>query len=87
MPFKTRRQKIAAASRKFVFSDGKVSLVTNDKSSREKERGSQANKVRIDDNFQGTKEELMFVGKDVLKTLIIASLIIAFQLIILLRIG
>ena len=87
MPFRTKRQKIAAAQRKFVFSEGKVSLVTDEKLDGKKEAGHYVVKTKIEDKVLETKEDLRFVRRDVLKTLVIASLIIVFQLIILLRIN
>jgi len=85
MPFKTKRQKIAARQRRFTFSEGKISLT--EKNARQtlpveakmQKMSSTGSSVQTGD--------LQYIKKDVLKTFVIATLIVTFQVLIYLRIG
>lgn len=80
MPFKTRRHKLAAAARRFTFSDS--GLVSYQVAGEAKE---QPQKI-LEERPQTAKtsgrqiENLNYVGADLLKILLLASLIIASQI-------
>lgn len=85
MPFKTKRQKIAASQRRFTLSEGKISLI--------EKRGRQTLPIETkvqevsSTSFSIQTEDLQYVRRDVLKTIAIAALIVIFQILIFLRIG
>lgn len=84
MPFKTKRQKIAASQRRFTFSEGRISLT--EKSNRHTlPVETSVQKVSITSWTQ--TGDLQYVGRDVVKTIVIAALIVIFQVLIYLRIG
>ena len=85
MPFKTKRQKIAASQRRFTFSEGKISLA--EKSDRQiLPAEAKVQKVSSNGSLVQTGD-LLYIKKDVLKTIVIAALIVIFQILIYLRIG
>lgn len=80
MPFKTRREKIAAGARRFVFSEGKVSLADVSKLSKvsataKKEIGEISPRIE-------KVEDYGYVAADVLRTVFIALSLIAIQIIL-----
>lgn len=74
MPFKTRRQKIAAKDRRFTFSEGKVSL-----------EGIKSDKVDLNSLALGRHNEQIatpadeILGRELVKILIIFAGIVAAQ--------
>ena len=84
MPFKTKRQKIAASQRRFTFSEGKISL-TEKSNQHALPVETSVQKASIISRTQ--TGDLQYVGRDVLRTIVIAALIVIFQVLIYLRIG
>lgn len=81
MPFKTRRQKQSAAQRRFSYSDSGAVIYSTDI---EKTNKSEA-KVETKPNKNPTVdtiENLSYVGRDLLRIVSVAFLIIAAQLIL-----
>ena len=78
MPFKTKRQKIAAAQRRYTFSEGTVSIVDFGKNSNDK-------KIVFSgvDKSNNTSKEIDIDGKalsrEVLKIVVISVIIICLQ--------
>ena len=85
MPFKTKRQKIAASQRRFTFSEGRISLIEK----------SDGQTLPIETTVQKASSngslvqagDLHYIKKDVLKTIVIAAFIVIFQVLVYLRIG
>lgn len=80
MPFKTKRQKQAAAQRRFVFTEGTFSL-ENAGSDKTKNTISLPS-VKLQSTTSEHKEDLLFIKKDLLKTVLIASVIIGAQIVL-----
>ena len=76
MPFKTKRQKIAAQSRRYIFSEGTVSLVDPEA---KKKRAEDVNHVDGFDKDSGVDDRLL-LKKEVFKILLVSSLIIISQI-------
>lgn len=74
MPFKTKRQKMAAVDRRFVFAETPVLRYGGDSGGKERqlvaEKGDRARNI----------QDLGYLGRDLAKILIFASTIIAAQI-------
>ncbi|MBI3283154.1 hypothetical protein HYZ70_03720 [Candidatus Curtissbacteria bacterium] len=82
MPFKTRRQKLAAAARRFTFSQS--GLVSYEVSSGKKEEPKTAHEEQPG-SFRSPAREienLSYVRTDFLRILLLATLIIAAQILL-----
>jgi hypothetical protein len=78
MPFKTKRHKVSAASRRYVFTNGKVSFAGTSESMSNKSVGvSFSSKVSNDDYDLG---ENKLLKSEIVKIGIISILIIGFQI-------
>lgn len=83
MPYKTKRQKIQAQERRFIEGDQvKVTL------EKEVAVGLEArNEARVQSQIWGSMTNYDFVRGDILKTSVVALLILLFQLLVKLRIS
>lgn len=80
MPFKTRKQKEVAASRRFLQSTLSISYDGNSKAL-EHHESSKASKNKLHkDTF--TIEKLDYVGRDIIKILLLASIISGAQIVL-----
>lgn len=73
MPFKTKRQKMAAVDRRFVFAETPVGEYGQDIGVQERKPADARDSAR---NIQ----DLGYLGRDLAKILIVASVIIAAQI-------
>ncbi len=76
MPFKTRRQKISAQERRYVFSDGKVSFQGSSATQSEKSRTITPVVKSDAENFGETR----ILKSELSRIIAISFLIIAFQI-------
>lgn len=79
MPFKTKRQKISAAQRRFIFSEGKVSLVGTE--GRPNSNVTEAAQMgQGDTSYEDSNiDDRLLLKKDLLRILVISFLVIVSQ--------
>ena len=82
MPFKTKRQKLAAAQRRFTFSDSglaKYQIAEEKKGQVQEAEGQTADEMKTS---RVEIEDLSYVKLDLVKILLFASLIIGAQILL-----
>ncbi len=74
MPFKTKRQKLSAPSRRYTFSSGKVSIEGSVKA-------FETTPYRKSEDSLDKKDKL-FLRKDLLKIIVLSSLLVGAQILL-----
>ena len=80
MPFKTRKHKIAAAQRNYTFAQTKVSLGSLQSDDEASQMELEKVKQKVEKTNGRSIEDLSYIRRDLLKILVMASFIIAVQI-------
>lgn len=80
MPFKIKRQKLAAAARRFTFSDSGLVSYQVEEEAKEQPEKLREEKLAAVKTSGGEIENLSYVRADLVKILILASLVVGVQI-------